>query len=346
MGSAPRRQLPALVSRFSDDLWLVHGLADRTIESYEADVLAFHRWMVEHRDKCLQDACLGDFVAWFGSLRARGIKARSQVRYQAALRRFYAFLVQIGEIDVDPTLSLVKPILDKPLPRVPSRKAIESLLAVRNLNSNIGLRDKAILELLYATGMRAAETAALAINDFDFKSRVVRIMGKGNRERIVIYGEEAAFWLNLYLSRSRPALRLNSKTNRVFLSARGRDMSVSTLRQMVVRRAREAVSDPNGLTTHSLRHAFATHLLDAGVGIEIIQSLLGHASITTTQIYTHVATAHSRVLHQAHHPRGRDSVNAESPDRPASKLKPLLRPICTLRTRSKKKATPRGGLRR
>lgn len=326
-----------MVSRFRDDLWLVHGLAERTIESYEADVLGFHRWLEEHTGKRLQDARLDDFVAWFGSLRNRGVKARSQARYHAALRRFYGYLEQVGEIGIDPTLRLSKPIPAKPLPRIPSHAAIESLLSIRNLNSNIGLRDKSLLELLYATGMRAAEAAALSINDFDFKNRVARIMGKGNRERIVIYGEEAAFWLDLYLVRARPALRLNSKSNRMFLSARGRDMSVSTLRQMVMRRAQEAMPDRGGISTHSLRHAFATHLLEAGVGIEVIQMLLGHASITSTQIYTHVATAHSQGIHQAHHPRNRESLRAFPPTPSSSKPKPLLRPIFKLRPRSKKK---------
>ena len=305
MGSAPSKCLPVYMEQFCNDLWLSHGLADKTIAAYRADLIGFSSWLSRHIGKTLLQAQILDIDEWLASLLERKISPRSVARYSASLRRFYRYLTSNGLVPQDPTVPLSKIKIPLRLPNTPTQDEVATLLDITELNSHSGLRDKAILELLYATGLRAAELASIRIGDIDFRNRVIRVCGKGNRERLVVFGEEASFWLDLYLSRSRPALRRDYLCNHVFLSVRGKKISTGTLRLVVKKHAsNNGIERP--LSTHSLRHAFATHLLDAGADLRVIQELLGHACISTTQIYTFVATKRLVALHSMFHPRNED----------------------------------------
>ncbi len=312
MGSAPSKYLPAYMEQFCNDLWLSHGLADKTIAAYRADLIGFSSWLSRHNGKTLLQAQILDIDEWLASLLERKISPRSVARYSSTLRRFYRYLVSNDLVSQDPTASIRKIKIPRRLPNTPTQDEVASLLDIADLNSHQGLRDKALLELLYATGLRAAELSGLEIGDIDFRNRVIRVCGKGNKERLVVYGEEASFWLDLYLSRSRPAFRRDSRCNYVFLSVRGKKLNTGTLR-LVVRKHAENNSIVRPLSTHSIRHAFATHLLDAGADLRVIQELLGHACISTTQIYTFVATKRVIELHTKFHPRNKVTTSSNDP---------------------------------
>ena len=314
MGSAPSKCLPAYMEQFCNDLWLSHGLADKTIAAYRADLIGFSSWLSRHNGKTLLQAQILDIDEWLASLLERKISPRSVARYSSTLRRFYRYLVSNDLVSQDPTASIRNIKIPRRLPNTPTQDEVASLLDIADLNSHQGLRDKALLELLYATGLRSAELSGLEIGDIDFRNRVIRVCGKGNKERLVVYGEEASFWLDLYLSRSRPAFRRDSRCNYVFLSVRGKKLNTSTLR-LVVRKHAENNSIVRPLSTHSIRHAFATHLLDAGADLRVIQELLGHACISTTQIYTFVATKRVIELHTKFHPRNNVGASSNDPVR-------------------------------
>ena len=314
MGSAPSKCLPADMEQFCSDLWLSHGLADKTIAAYRADLIGFSSWLSRHNGKTLLQAHILDIDEWLASLLERKISPRSVARYSSTLRRFYRYLVSNNLVSQDPTASIRNIKIPRRLPNTPTQDEVASLLDIADLNSHQGLRDKALLELLYATGLRSAELSGLEIGDIDFRNRVIRVCGKGNKERLVVYGEEASFWLDLYLSRSRPAFRRDSRCNYVFLSVRGKKLNTGTLR-LVVRKHAENNSIVRPLSTHSIRHAFATHLLDAGADLRVIQELLGHACISTTQIYTFVATKRVIELHTKFHPRNNVGASSNDPVR-------------------------------
>ena len=302
------------MEQFCNDLWLSHGLADKTIAAYRADLNGFSSWLSRHNGKTLLQAQILDIDEWLVSLLERKISPRSVARYSSTLRRFYRYLVSNDLVSQDPTASIRNIKIPRRLPNTPTQDEVASLLDIADLNSHQGLRDKALLELLYATGLRSAELSGLEIGDIDFRNRVIRVCGKGNKERLVVYGEEAAFWLDLYLSRSRPAFRRDYRCNYVFLSVRGKKLNTGTLR-LVVRKHAENNSIVRPLSTHSIRHAFATHLLDAGADLRVIQELLGHACISTTQIYTFVATKRVIELHTKFHPRNNVGASSNDPVR-------------------------------
>lgn len=302
------------MEQFCNDLWLSHGLANKTIAAYRADLIGFSSWLSRHNGKTLLQAQILDIDEWLASLLERKISPRSVARYSSTLRRFYRYLVSNDLVSQDPTASIRNIKIPRRLPNTPTQDEVASLLDIADLNSHQGLRDKALRELLYATGLRAAELSGLEIGDIDFRNRVIRVCGKGNKERLVVYGEEASFWLDLYLSRSRPAFRRDSRCNYVFLSVRGKKLNTGTLR-LVVRKHAENNSIVRPLSTHSIRHAFATHLLDAGADLRVIQKLLGHACISTTQIYTFVATKRVIELHTKFHPRNNVGASSNDPVR-------------------------------
>ena len=302
------------MEQFCNDLWLSHGLADKTIAAYRADLIGFSSWLSRHNGKTLLQAQILDIDEWLASLLERKISPRSVARYSSTLRRFYRYLVSNDLVSQDPTASIRNIKIPRRLPNTPTQDEVASLLDIADLNSHQGLRDKALLELLYATGLRSAELSGLEIGDIDFRNRVIRVCGKGNKERLVVYGEEASFWLDLYLSRSRPAFRRDSRCNYVFLSVRGKKLNTGTLR-LVVRKHAENNSIVRPLSTHSIRHAFATHLLDAGADLRVIQELLGHACISTTQIYTFVSTKRVIELHTKFHPRNNVGASSNDPVR-------------------------------
>ena len=294
--------LPRLVERFCNDLWLIQGLADSTVAAYRADILKFNGWLDANQSTLLQDVSIDEVASWLASLQVRGISARTVARRISSLRRFYSFLIESRLLTADPTMLLMSPRFPDRIPNTPSQGDMENLLDITDLNSHAGLRDKSLLELLYATGIRASELSCLKIENIDFKQRTLHIVGKGERERLVVYGEESAFWLDLYLSRSRPAFRRDYRNSNVFLTTRGRQIRTEAIR-LIVRKHAAVNNIERQMSTHSLRHAFATHLLDAGADLRSIQKLLGHVSISTTQIYTRVANKRQRELHTDKHPR-------------------------------------------
>ncbi|WP_298609629.1 tyrosine recombinase [uncultured Thiobacillus sp.] len=303
MGRKRTAAIPVWIDQFINHLWLVESLADSTTSSYRSNLLVYNDWLTQNGHDLLK-ARPDVIEQWFAFRFARRASPRTVVRDQIVLKRFYGFLKSQGKIDVEPTLHLVKPHIPRSLPDTPSSSDMVSLLDITELNSLSGLRDKAMLELLYATGLRASELSALEMNDLNHQTRTIRVKGKGERERLVMYGEEAAFWLELYVSRARPALRREYRESHIFLSTRGKPIRVEAIR-LVVKRHAESNCIERRMTTHSVRHAFATHLLDAGADLRAIQKLLGHASISTTQIYTQVTTKRKLLIHQSRHPRNK-----------------------------------------
>ena len=232
------------------------------------------------------------------------LRASSQARYISTLRRYYRHLLARGQVATDPTLKIAMPAKPSRLPKVLSEKQVEALLGVPQIDTPLGLRDRAMLEALYATGLRVSELVGLKLHEAQFDMGVVRVFGKGSKERLVPLGEEAIDWMRNYLSEARPAILNGQQSDDLFVTARGEAMTRQAFWQLIKRHAKLAGIDPARLSPHVLRHAFATHLLNHGADLRVVQLLLGHADISTTQIYTHVARERLKTLHAAHHPRG------------------------------------------
>jgi integrase/recombinase XerD len=294
---------PALIDQFCDRLWLEEGLSDLTLAAYRRDLRGFARWLDAQRHKALEDALQMDIEAYLAHHFAQKTKPRSAARYLSTLKRFYRWLVRENRIGLDPTLNLDSPKLPRPLPKSLSEADVERLLATSDLHTSRDLRDRAMLETLYATGLRVSELVSLKFLGLNLDAGVVRVTGKGGKERLVPLGEEAILWLNRYLKEARPKLLNRQTSNAVFVTQQGRGMTRQAFWYLLKRRARAAgLTQP--LSPHTLRHAFATHLLNHGADLRVVQMLLGHADISTTQIYTHVARERLKQLHANHHPRG------------------------------------------
>ena len=293
-----------LLDRFSDGLWLNDGLARNTLESYRRDVAQFASWLRDHGGKALVEAAPADIqrhLAWqVGEKRA---KPRSTGRLVSALRRFYQFAVREGLRGDDPAAGLESPKLPRSLPKSLSETEVEALLAVPDVDTEQGLRDRAMLETLYASGLRVSELVGLKTMQVSLDMGVVRVLGKGAKERLTPLGEEAADWIERYQKRARPALLGARKSDALFVTARGGPMTRQAFWNLVKRHAR-AAGIRTAISPHTLRHAFATHLINHGADLRVVQLLLGHADISTTQIYTHVARERLKALHRKHHPRG------------------------------------------
>jgi integrase/recombinase XerD len=293
-----------LLDEFCDHLWLEDGLAKNTLESYRRDLRLFGEWLAK-QGRSLAVASETD-VAGYLAHRHRGAsapRASTQARLLSSLKRFYRFLLRERRIAADPTARLDPP---KRVPRFPkslSEADVEALLVAPEVDSPRGLRDRAMLETLYATGLRASELVRLKLVEVALDMGVVRVFGKGTKERLVPLGEEAAAWLTRYLAEGRPALLAGGASDYVFVTARGGPMTRQAFWLLVKRYAGRAIPG-RSLSPHTLRHAFATHLLNHGADLRVVQMLLGHADISTTQIYTHVARERLKALHTKHHPRG------------------------------------------
>jgi integrase/recombinase XerD len=280
----------AVLDAFCDALWLEDGLSKNTISSYRADLLQLGSFLKKDFLK-VEEA---DLFAFLGSRKGR---ASSAARRVSTLKRFYQYCLRERRIKVDPTLKLDPP---KRVPRFPkslSEADVEALLAAPNTATPMGLRDRAMLELLYATGLRVSELVAVKTFEINLDAGVVRVMGKGSKERLVPLGEEAADWIAKYL-KSR-----NHKSHALFLTNRGAGMTRQAFWHLIRRYGARAIPGKK-LSPHMLRHAFATHLINHGADLRVVQLLLGHADISTTQIYTHVARERLKALHAKHHPRG------------------------------------------
>ena len=293
----------ALIDRFCDHLWLEDGLADLTLAAYRRDLKTFGAWLEKERSHALNAAAAGDIEAYLAWRFAGRAQPRSTARYTSALKRFYRYLLRENLIALDPTLNLDSPKLPRSLPKTLTEMDVERLLDSADTVTPLGLRDRAMLETLYATGLRVSELVGLKLTAMNLNDGVLRVTGKGNKDRLVPLGEEAVNWLRRYLAESRSLLLERQLSDAVFVTARGGGMTRQAFWYLIKRHARTAgITRP--LSPHTLRHAFATHLLNHGADLRVVQMLLGHSDISTTQIYTHVARERLKQLHAAHHPRG------------------------------------------
>jgi len=298
--------MPALddpvIDRFLDALWLEKGLSDNTRDAYRSDLALFNGWLDERGVRLVEagrEAIL-DHLAW---RLANDYKARSTARLLSGLRGFYRFLLREGTIAVDPTLRIEMPHLGRPLPKTLSEADVEALLAAPDSGDPLGLRDRAMLEVLYASGLRVTELVSLRLEQINPRQGVLRTFGKGNKERLVPLGDEAMHWLERYLRQGRGLLLGDKASDVVFPSLRGEQMTRQTFWHRIKLHARTA-GIAASISPHTLRHAFATHLLNHGADLRTVQLLLGHTDLSTTQIYTHIARARLQELHAQHHPRG------------------------------------------
>lgn len=291
----------ALLERWLDHVWMEKGLGDHTLNNYRSDLTQFALWLAgQHRE--LRRADRQQVLAWLAALMQQGLSARSVARKMSALRGFYRWALRECLIETDPTLQVDRPRIGRPLPKSLTEADVEALLAAADDSTAIGLRDRAMLEVLYASGLRVSELVGLTLSQLNLRQGLVRVIGKGNKERLVPLGEEARDWLQRYLQESRPLLLEGASDDIVFPSRRGQPMTRQTfwhrLRQLAIV---AGVQKP--LSPHTLRHAFATHLLNHGADLRVVQLLLGHSDLSTTQIYTHVAHQRLHDLHARHHPR-------------------------------------------
>jgi integrase/recombinase XerD len=293
----------AEIDNFCDALWLEDGLAKATLSSYRSDLGRLALWLADNGHEPLLDLRETTLTAFIAHL-ARQTRATSQARYLSTLRRFYRWQIGRGRIVADPTLKLANPSRPSRLPKVMSEKQVEALLAAPDLDTPLGRRDRAMLETIYATGLRVSELVGLRLHEVSLADGVLRALGKGSKERLVPLGELAIEWIQRYLDEARPEILNGQTSDDLFVTARGGAMTRQAFWQLVKRYALVAGIAPDKLSPHVLRHAFATHLLNHGADLRVVQLLLGHADISTTQIYTHVARERLKSLHAVHHPRG------------------------------------------
>jgi integrase/recombinase XerD len=293
----------AAIDHFCDQLWLQDGLAPSSLAGYRQDLTQWATWLAA-RGKVPREAARADVEAFLSAQFAMRAKVASINRRLSSLRRFYRMQVQQGSLREDPCLRVRAPKLPRRLPKNLSEAQVEALLAAPALDNPLGLRDRAMLETLYATGLRVSELVGLKLGQVSLDMGVVRVLGKGSKERLVPLGEEALDWLTRYLREGRTALAGPAGSDAMFLTRRHAPPTRQAFWHALKRYARRAGIDPAMLSPHTLRHAFATHLLNHGADLRVVQMLLGHADITTTQIYTHVARERLKRLHAAHHPRG------------------------------------------
>nr|WP_236887031.1 site-specific tyrosine recombinase XerD [Dickeya chrysanthemi] len=297
-----QQQDQVLIEQFLDALWLERNLAENTLSSYRNDLCSLAEWLAHHNSDLLQAQPL-DLQGFLAERLEGGYKATSSARLLSAMRRLFQYLYREKRRAEDPSAPLSSPKLPQRLPKDLTEAQVEALLAAPVTDQPIELRDKAMLELLYATGLRVSELVGLTISDVSLRQGVVRVVGKGNKERLVPLGEEAVYWLEQYLEFSRPWLLNGQTLDVLFPSNRAQQMTRQTFWHRIKHYATLASIDSNKLSPHVLRHAFATHLLNHGADLRVVQMLLGHSDLSTTQIYTHVATERLKQLHQQHHPR-------------------------------------------
>ncbi|PWD62436.1 site-specific tyrosine recombinase XerD [Pectobacterium parmentieri] len=292
----------ALIEQFLDALWLERNLAENTLASYRLDLRTLAEWLA-HRDNDFLQVQALDLQAFLADRVDGGYKATSSARLLSAMRRFFQFLYREKLRSDDPSAVLSSPKLPQRLPKDLSEAQVGALLDAPSIEQPLELRDKAMLEVLYATGLRVSELVGLTMSDVSLRQGVVRVLGKGNKERLVPLGEEAVYWIEYYLEHGRPWLLNGQTLDVLFPSNRARQMTRQTFWHRIKHYAVQASIDSEKLSPHVLRHAFATHLLNHGADLRVVQMLLGHSDLSTTQIYTHVATERLKQLHQQHHPR-------------------------------------------
>ncbi|HXZ95540.1 MAG TPA: site-specific tyrosine recombinase XerD [Burkholderiales bacterium] len=294
----------SLLDEFCDALWLEEGLSRNTLTSYRSDLLKFAQWLGKKNFKPLLETRQQDIEGYLAHLvLVAKAKARTTSRVLSSLKRFFRFELRQGKILADPTLRIDSPKLPRGLPKSLTEDDVEALLKAPEIENPLGFRDKTMLEMLYASGLRVSELVSVKIPQVSLDMGVVRVLGKGSKERLVPLGEEALDWIRRYMEEARPDL-LNGKTSdALFVTVRGHSMTRQGFWHLLRRYCARA-GLAKSISPHTLRHAFATHMLNHGADLRVVQLLLGHADISTTQIYTHVARERLKQLHAKHHPRG------------------------------------------
>lgn len=291
-----------LIERFADALWSERGLSRHTLAAYRSDLASLARWLAA-RDQNLTTAGREQLLAYLAWRVGQGVAPRSTARQLSSIRRFYRHALREHWCAADPSVLIEMPRLGRPLPKNLTEVEVEALLAAPNPETAVGLRDRAMLEVLYATGLRVSELVGLQTGQVNLRQGVLRVRGKGQRERLVPLGEEAIGWLERYLAQGRMPILGARQTPYLFPTARSEHMTREAFWHLIKRHTRQA-GIGKSLSPHTLRHAFATHLLNHGADLRVVQMLLGHSDISTTQIYTHVARERLKSLHAQHHPRG------------------------------------------
>lgn len=288
------------IDSFLNALWLEFGLSDNTLSAYGSDLKQFDKWL---EVKELFNVEQQDINQFFVYRKQQGMSKRSVARILSSLKRFYGYLLREGLIQSDPCELIDAPRLAPALPESLSENDVESLLQAPEIVSALGFRDRAMLELLYATGLRVSELVELNFQQVNFRQGCLRVVGKGEKERLVPVGEEAMDWLERYLNQARPMILGARQSDYLFVTNRGSSMTRQAFWHIIKRYAKQAGIDKH-LSPHTLRHAFATHLLNHGADLRVVQLLLGHSDLSTTQIYTHIAQQRLKELHSQFHPRG------------------------------------------
>ena len=296
------KTLDPIMEQFLDSLWQEHGLSDNTVASYRLDLTLFSDWLTPPETfLSIDHSGLQSFLA---SRLTQGYKSSSSARMLSCLRKFFRFLYAEHYREDDPASTLTSPKKAVHLPKSISEAQVMALLESPNTLDPVELRDKAMLELLYATGLRVTELVSLTLDNISLRQGVVRVIGKGDKERLVPMGEDAVYWIQTFFEHARATLLANQPSDVVFPSRRGQQMTRQTFWHRIKHYAVLAGIDTEKLSPHVLRHAFATHLVNHGADLRVVQMLLGHSDLSTTQIYTHVAKARLKSLHQQFHPRG------------------------------------------
>ena len=293
----------ALIDLFLNEYWIEKGLSENTVQSYRLDLTALCDWL-DKNGLSLETLDAVDLQGFLGERLEKGYKATSTARMLSAMRKLFQYLYREKYRVDDPSAVLSSPKLPSRLPKYLTEQQVSDLLNTPDVDVPLELRDKAMLELLYATGLRVTELVSLTIENMSVQQGVVRVIGKGNKERIVPMGEEAAYWIRQFMLYGRPVLLNGQSSDVVFPSQRAQQMTRQTFWHRVKHYAILADIDADALSPHVLRHAFATHLVNHGADLRVVQMLLGHTDLSTTQIYTHVAKERLKRLHERFHPRG------------------------------------------
>jgi len=290
------------IDQFLDAIWMERGLSKNTLGAYRADLMTLARSLAES-EKTICSADKADLLEFIAERVQSGAKPRSTARQLSSFRRFFGYIVQQGRRDIDPTAEIEMPRIGRSLPQSLSEDEVDSLLNAPNTDEPLGHRDRAMLELLYATGLRVSELINLKLSQVNFSQGVLRIVGKGDRERLIPLNEESQNWLKEFIDGPRMEILLERQTDYLFPTRRGNRMTRQAFWHIIKRYAEKA-GVRQKMSPHSLRHAFATHLLNHGADLRVVQMLLGHSDLSTTQIYTHVARERLKELHGEHRPRG------------------------------------------
>lgn len=288
-----------LIDLFLDAAWVEQGLSENTLAAYRSDLQIF----VTALKKSLLDVSASDISQFLAERYKQGITSRSSARILSSLRRFYAYCMRENRITIDPTVLIDSPRIGKPLPEALSETDVDALLNAPEVSNPLGFRDRTMLEVLYATGLRVSELVLLKFEQISFRQGVVRLFGKGNKERLVPVGEVAMLWLEQYVNHARLTLLSGRQSDYLFITNRADCMTRQAFWHIIKKHAKKAEIGKT-LSPHTLRHAFATHLLNHGADLRVVQLLLGHSDLSTTQIYIHIAKERLKDLHAKHHPRG------------------------------------------